>query len=154
MKQFITNKNRFLSLLDSLKGNEKPKFGLMTPQHMVEHLVFSLRHSNGNAPQNLMVNDIQASSIKYYVTMTNRKLKKGLKSPLLPENDLPKLKFKDIKQAIENLEKEISTFEIYKEKLPNHNPINPVMGPLSFEEWEIFHLKHFNHHLRQFNLIA
>jgi hypothetical protein len=38
MKNFIEKKSKLKTLLNKLNGNEKPEFGLMTPQHMIEHL--------------------------------------------------------------------------------------------------------------------
>ena len=36
-----------ISKLKSLKVDQQPEWGIMTPQHMVEHLIVSTKMSNG-----------------------------------------------------------------------------------------------------------
>lgn len=47
----ILDRTKLFEILNKLQADDKPEFGAMTPQHMVEHLTFSVRFSNGKEPQ-------------------------------------------------------------------------------------------------------
>ncbi len=153
MENFIGKKSELKRLLRMLKETEKPEFGLMTPQHMIEHLAYSLRFSNGKKPQKCVYGKEIANKIKFYITQTENEMKPGFKTPILPSDKLIDLNYENIEKAINGLIAEIEDFEIFKKKNPNAKPINPVMGEMEFSEWEMFHNKHIRHHLRQFRLI-
>ena len=55
--------------------------------------------------------------------------------------------------AIEKLETEIDKFHQYFNDNPGILVVNPVVDEIGYEDWIIFHNKHFKHHLNQFNLI-
>ena len=153
MINYLENKSELKILLKKLNGNEKPEFGLMTPQHMIEHLARSIRFSNGKAPQKQIFENEIAMKVKFHITQTKNEMKPGFKTPVLPIDKLLDLNFENIEEAINNLITEIKDFELFKLENPNMKPINPVMGEMDFSDWEIFHNKHIRHHLKQFNLI-
>ncbi|MBL3658643.1 DUF1569 domain-containing protein [Fulvivirga sediminis] len=150
---FLENKTELKNLLKKLDGKEKPEFGLMTPQHMIEHLALSVKFSNGKSPQKLVLQTEMAEKIKLYITQTENEMKPGFKTPILPTDKLLDLNFENIEEAINNLFTEIKDFEQFKKKYPNAKPINPVMGEMQWGDWAIFHNKHIRHHLKQFKLI-
>lgn len=150
---FLKNKVALENLLKKLNGTEKPEFGLMTPQHMIEHLALSIKFSNGKSPQKLVLEQEMAEKIKFYITQTKNEMKPGFKTPILPVDKLLDLGCKNIEEAINNLIVEIRDFEQFKQENPKAKPINPAMGEMQWSDWEIFHNKHIRHHLRQFKLI-
>ena len=154
INDYIEKKSELKTLLKKLNGDEKPEFGLMTPQHMIEHLAQTIRFSNGKAPQKLVFKSEVAKKIKFLITQTNNEIQPGFKAPILPKDKLLDLDFENIVEAINNLIIEIDDFEQFKREKPNSKPINPVMGEMELSDWDIFHNKHIRHHLRQFNLIA
>ena len=150
---FLENKSELKALLKKMKGNEKPEFGLMSPQHMIEHLALSIKFSNGKTPQKNVFEQEMAKKIKFHIAQTKNEMKPGFKTPILPMDKLLDLDFENIGEATDNLLTEIKDFEQFKLKNPNMKPINPVMGEMQWSEWETFHNKHIRHHLRQFKLI-
>ena len=150
---YLENKSDLKALLKKMTGNEKPEFGLMTPQHMIEHISLSIKFSNGKTPQKVVFEEEMAKKIKFHITQTKNEMKPGFKTPIIPTDNLLALDSKNIEEAIENLITEIKDFEKFKRENPNIKPINPVMGEMQWSDWGIFHNKHIRHHLRQFKLI-
>jgi hypothetical protein len=137
--------------LEKLNEHSTANFGKMTPQHMVEHLIFSLRFSNGKMPQKLMLDESTSKNIKEFVINTDKELPIGFKAPMLTD-ELLNIYFPNLDSAKKQLEKEISEFYEYAEQNPSQKPINPTMGELDFEEWNKFHNKHITHHFNQFGI--
>lgn len=154
MTNYLENKQQLKSLLDNLDQSKTPNFGLMTPQHMVEHLVFSIRFSNGKKPQKLSIKPSLAEKIRFLIIQNEHEIQPGFKSPLLPKGQLIDLRYTHFEAATQKLLTEIEDYNAFKLNNPKAKPINPVVGPLNWEEWNIFHNKHIRHHLRQFSLIA
>jgi oxepin-CoA hydrolase/3-oxo-5,6-dehydrosuberyl-CoA semialdehyde dehydrogenase len=67
--------------------------------------------------------------------------------------DLLPLEFSSLQSAIEELRNIIKRYNIFFESNPGIKTIHPVFGSLTKVEWDIFHEKHFRHHLSQFGLI-
>lgn len=149
----ILDRKRLFDTLGKLLADHKPMFGAMTPQHMVEHLAFTVRFSNGKEPQQQYFPAETAQKIKAFVVGTDHDMPAGFKSPVLPAEGLPTLRCSDLSKAIDNLEDELDEFDRYFNNHPSHKPINPTMGELDYQEWVRFHNRHFSHHFRQFTLI-
>tara|TARA_B110000091_G_scaffold203965_1_gene238101 strand:- start:534 stop:914 length:381 start_codon:yes stop_codon:yes gene_type:complete len=113
-KNFIEKKSELKTLLNKLNGNEKPEFGFMTPQHMIEHLALSIKYSNGKAPQKFIFEEEMAKKIKFHIIQTENELKPGFKAPSLPVDRLLVLNDANIGEAIDSLINEIKTFEQFK----------------------------------------
>jgi hypothetical protein len=60
--------------------------------------------------------------------------------------------YPDIEAAINQLMTELNDFDRYF-KETGVTAIHGGFGPMDYNEWVIWHNKHFTHHLRQFNLI-
>lgn len=142
----------FLEILNDLKVETKPLWGKMSAQHMVEHLIFAVQMGNGklilecfNPPEKL--------PLMKRILMSNKPLPKLFINPVIGQ-DLMELKFSNLDEAKFNLKKEIDDYYDYFEKNPEAKLVNVTFGDLNFEEWEIFHKKHFTHHLSQFGLIS
>ncbi len=148
----IRERHKVFETSQNLKSNASPLFGIMTPQHMIEHLIFVLKFSNGKLPQRLMVDERLSKTIKYYTIDTDREMSIGFKAPMLGEGLVPLL-LPDLNSAIEQLRKELIDFDFYFKTNPDSKPMSPVLGELDHREWIIFHNKHFTHHFNQFGLL-
>lgn len=148
----VMNRNELFTILGKLEPDELAQFGIMTPHHMVEHLAFSVRFSNGKLPQKLHVTPERAQTIKQFILGTEAH-PIGFKSPLLGEG-LEPLTTSDLSAAIHYLAQELGAFDGYFAQNPTSNPTNPLLGALSYSEWIRFHNKHFAHHFKQFGLLA
>lgn len=149
----ILDRIKLFETLSKLQVDTKPNFGAMSPQHMVEHLAFAVRFSNGKEPQQHHYSPEKEQKIKAFVIGTDHDMPIGFKSPVLPAEELPKLKHSNLTIAIENLKTELNNFDNYFINQPLSTPINPTMGELNFREWIRFHNRHFTHHFRQFSLL-
>lgn len=149
----ISDRMHFFDLLNKLQPVTKALFGIMSPQHMVEHLAFSIRFSNGKEPQQMHYSTEQAVKIKSFMLYATEDLPMGFKSPVLPIDSLLPLKYISLAQAIENLKLELNDFDTYFQLNPSAAPIHPVTGELTHKEWIAFHNRHFVHHFKQFGLL-
>lgn len=149
---YLIDDKFILSALSKLTTDAQPIFGKMTPQHMVEHLAFSLMFSNGKMPQALLVAEDTAAKIKEKIIDLDQEIPIGYKAPML-KDDLPKLHFPSLDAAIQKLMTEWNDYNAYKQSYLYKISIHPTMGVLSYKEWDIFHSKHFKHHFKQFELL-
>ncbi|MNR33853.1 hypothetical protein D3C85_1515670 [compost metagenome] len=120
---------------------------------MIEHLIQTIRYSNGTDTISLLYESTKAGQIKTGVIYTDNELPKGFKSPLLPKDGLATLQYVDLQTAINQLRIELEQFDQYFKDNPDAKPVNPLTGELAFEEWLVFHGKHFTHHFKQFGLL-
>ncbi len=149
----IYNQSELKSILNSLHPNQKPVFGLMTPQHMVEHLALVVEYSNGKQTSDLQKSVETAARWKQALIYSDYEMQPGVRAPFLPEDELIELKNSDLQTACDQLIQELNDFVNYFSDQPQKEVIHPALGVLNFEEWKIFHNKHFAHHFRQFELI-
>ena len=135
-------------LLNKLEANSPPSFGIMTAQHMVEHLAWIIKttiKNYGEAPQ-----EPTKGQLKFKQFIAN-----GAVFKHFPKEDaeVGKLKYTSLEEALEQIPIAVGRFYDFFEANPNHVPFNPMMGSLSFEELELFHYQHCRYHLWQFELI-
>ncbi|NNV57682.1 hypothetical protein [Limnovirga soli] len=149
----ILDRTKLFEILSKLQADNKPAFGAMTPQHMVEHITFAVRFSNGKEPQQHNYSIEKEQQIKAFVIGTDKDMPIGFKSPVLPSEGLPQLKYSNLTEAIDKLKTELHDFDNYFMHHQLDKPINPTMGELNYQEWVRFHTRHFTHHFRQFNLL-
>ena len=146
-KEFIENK------LELLSENNQPEWGMMTPQHMVEHLEMSLKIAIGE------ISDFEVATPDEYIeqvqeTLYNyEKMPQGYKMPLIKKNELEDLKHDNLEAAKSALLEAYETFEVYFRDRPEAITKNAVFGELTSFEWKLLNRKHFNHHFEQFGLI-
>jgi hypothetical protein len=149
----ILDRSKLFEILSKLQVDDKPAFGKMSPQHMVEHLAFVVRFSNGKEPQQHHYPMEKEHKIKTFIIETDRDMPIEFKSPVLPVEGLPVLKHSTIIDAIDHLKLELADFDNYFQKHPTDRPVNPTMGELNYSEWVRFHNRHFTHHFKQFRLL-
>lgn len=149
----ITDQAAVALKLEKLTSETPPRFGIMTAQHMVEHLELLLRASNGKDFMKLEYRQEKAEKIKAVCIGTDNELPIGFRAPILPVGETLPLKYNNLDMAKENLYKELGDYILFFKQNPNAMPVNPTMGALSATEWNKFHNKHFTHHFKQFGLM-
>lgn len=137
-------------LLAHLHHNTTPQWGIMSAQHMVEHLgslyVFTLEKTNIEAffsPEKLERNYL-------YLIQNKQAFYKNIRLPGL-EKPLP-LRYTSLAESIEALNYLVQDFYTYFKNQPAKKTVHPAVGSLCFSEWEYIHYAHSHHHLYQFNL--
>lgn len=141
----------FMPYLDKINRELKPLWGKMTAQHMVEHLILAVRTSNNKLKVECFNPPDKIPTLKRFL-VSNRPLPKEFINPIIGPDLLP-LEFNSLEEAITNLRNEIEEYITFFNDNPSAILTNPTFGDLNREEWEIFHQKHFTHHLQQFGLL-
>jgi oxepin-CoA hydrolase/3-oxo-5,6-dehydrosuberyl-CoA semialdehyde dehydrogenase len=137
-------------LLQDLNSEQAPNFGLMTPQHMLEHLTWIIKssakqHENpGNEPSRSQLGFqkfIQKGAIFQHRPSDKTK------------EDLPPLKYASYDEALAQIPIAINRFYDHYEAMEIPKGYHPMMGELTFEQIELFHFMHCRYHLWQFGLL-
>jgi oxepin-CoA hydrolase/3-oxo-5,6-dehydrosuberyl-CoA semialdehyde dehydrogenase len=138
-------------LMEALQENHQAKFGLMQPQHMVEHLIWSLRSANGS--QDLPIVNSEEKIPKFIAFLdTDIAIMPNFKNPLMKKETTEPLEFENLQAAKEAFWKEWEAYHAYYKDNPTAKTKNPVYGWCGKEEWDKLHFKHFLHHFDQFGL--
>jgi hypothetical protein len=150
MNQFvdITNRKHFNSLLSKLSTDTKPLWGKMNAQQMIEHMVQQIEYSNGKKINTCDLPAEEAAGEKQKWIYTDVEIPKNLVLGPLPEN----FRYANLETAMKQLTQELNDFEEYFNK-PGITSIHAGYGPMDYNEWLIWHGKHFTHHFKQFGLL-
>ena len=143
--------NGLFSVLSSVTNEPKALWGKMSFQHMIEHLGQAVKISNGKLIVECYMPAEKLPTLKR-ILMSERPLPKNFINPLYGEKIIP-LEFATAEEAVSALKQEIDDYTNCFFQKPDSIFVNPTFGALNKEEWEVFHGKHFRHHLSQFGLI-
>ncbi|MEZ4801841.1 MAG: phenylacetic acid degradation bifunctional protein PaaZ [Gelidibacter sp.] len=139
--------------LSKLNENSKPSWGIMTPQHMLEHLEYTYKIASGEI-QDFEIATPEKILEKVHASLYNyEQFPKNTNFPLLEKNKLDDLKHPDLETAKQKfLEQRAKYLEFFKEH-PDAKLKNLVFGELNRYESYLLERKHLNHHFEQFGLI-
>lgn len=140
-----------LEHLHKLNKDTKQLWGKMSAQHMIEHLILAVRTSNGKLNVGCFNPPEKIPTLKRFL-MSGRPLPKEFINPFIGEGLLT-LEYKNLEEAVSVLHKEVEDYYNYFEEHPGASLVNPTFGELNKNEWDVFHEKHFTHHLSQFGII-
>ena len=140
-----------LELLNSLNKDTKQLWGKMSAQHMIEHLILAVKMSNGKLIVGCFNPPEKNPALKRFL-LSGRPLPKEFINPLVGEGLVP-LEFENLNEAKLILRKEVEDYYKYFEEHPDASLVNATFGELNKNEWDVFHEKHFTHHLGQFGII-
>ena len=139
-----------IKLLNHLQPAQKPLWGKMTPQHMVEHLYKTVQSSINEIMLKVYSEESKIPVLKR-LFFGDKDLPKEFMNPAIgPE--LMSLEFENLSSAIKELDNVLIRYEKYFDDNPSAKTIHPIFGLLDKSEWDIFHQKHFRHHLLQFGI--
>jgi len=139
--------------LSELDESATAQWGMMTPQHMVEHLEMSLRIATGEI-SNFEINTPEEHIDKVQETLYNyEKMPRGYKMPLMKKDELEPLKHEGLSEAKTSLLKAYDNFVVFFREHPKATTKNAVFGELNSFDWKLLNRKHFNHHFQQFGLM-
>lgn len=146
------NRKNVEGYLVKLKEDTKPKWGIMTPQHMLEHLTASFESAINKIKYDVItpeehIEKYQDSLYNYYP------FPKNSKTPVLKEGELEDLVYANLNEAKAKFLEAYDAFELYYKEHPNATANNAVFGELDKDLWDLMNLKHLNHHFEQFSLI-
>lgn len=139
--------------LNALEPSKQPVWGSMNPQQMIEHLALVVKGSYRSKLTEINVPQEKADMMKQALIYSDAELPKNVKSSMYADGNLPPLKHANIAEATNALVEEINNFYAHFSSPEVATTMNPFLGPLSQQEWETFHGKHFLHHFKQFELV-
>ena len=143
-------REEFYALLKKLGSEQIPHFGIMTAQHMIEHLTWIIKssakyHENSEA-------EPSRSQLGF-----QKFIKKGAIFQHRPSGktkaDLPPLKYATYEEALAQIPIAINRFYDHYEAMEIPKGYHPMMGELTFEQIELFHYMHCRYHLWQFGFL-
>ena len=147
-KDFL--QNEFPKLLQNLTAETKGNFGLMTPQHMVEHLTWVIKSTlKGVGVHEMPLTEKQKGFRKFIDKGAILKHRPSDKT----KDDLPDLKYGSLEEAMEQIPIAVNRFYEWKEANPDGEIFAPFTGHMPIEKWELFHYSHVRYHLWQFGLL-
>ena len=143
--------DEFVERLNRLKDDSRPRWGKMSAQHMVEHLIEAVKMSDGNLIVKCYSPEDRLPTLKK-ILMSDRPLPRNFINPILGD-ELPSRKFDTLETAKSKFIEELNYYYSYFDKNPEAVFVNTIFGELNKNEWEQFHQKHFTHHFNQFGLM-
>ncbi len=143
--------NKFIAKLNLLKPDQKPVWGKMSAQHMVGHLILAVKMGNGKLKFECINPPEKLPTLKKFL-MSSRPMPKLFVNPVIGA-DLRPLECSSLEEAMGKLNIEIDDYALFFENNPGAKTVNVTFGELNEEEWNVFHKKHFTHHLSQFGLL-
>lgn len=146
-------KDRFIPLLQKLRGDEKGKWGKMNAQQMTEHVSGFFKVSTQKIYFPLTTPPEHLPKYKEFL-LSDKEFRENTKAPatVLPEEPLP-LRYRNIQEAKDDLKKSVDDFFEFFKNDASKTTLHPAFGELNFNEWVQLHHKHVTHHLKQFGLI-
>ncbi|MGY0035657.1 DUF1569 domain-containing protein [Pedobacter sp. NJ-S-72] len=142
-----SNRRNLEKLFLELKADATPLWGKMKPQQMVEHLIDQVQYTNGKKEPFCEVSLEEAQLARQANIYTDLEIPKNVIFGDIPDQ----LIYPDLSNAISQLMIELRDFDAYFKK-PGTTAIHGAFGPMNYDEWIIWHSRHFKHHLKQFGL--
>ncbi len=146
------NGQELVKRLERLTTESKPSWGIMTPQHLVEHLIFLFDVSMGKIEIPIITPEEKLA--RYQESLYNhRPMPKFFKFPGIPGDSNTPLKYENLDEAKASLLNSYEAYEQYYKDQPDAINSHPVFGDLDKTLWDLLHRKHFHHHFEQFGLL-
>ena len=139
------------TLLRSLPADREPNFGLMTPQHMVEHLTYVTKVMQKRRGE--PTGELNKSQRYFRKFIDNGAPFEHRPKPNVTKADLSPLRSANLEEAITVLEKAINDFYELFTANPDHKSYNEMMGEFNLAELELFNYQHGRWHTYQFSLL-
>jgi hypothetical protein len=144
-------KEDYIPHLRTLKGDEKGKWGVLSPQGMIEHMTDSIGVAWGRITEPMVTPESVLPRMRDFA-LSDKEFKPETKNSLMSETPAP-LRKRNMEEAIDELQKEIGFFFDFHSKNPGIIIRNPFFGDFNFQEWLHLLHKHAIHHLKQFDVI-
>ncbi|HFA50854.1 MAG TPA: phenylacetic acid degradation bifunctional protein PaaZ [Bacteroidetes bacterium] len=137
--------------LDQLTEETKPKWGMMTAQHLVEHLELQLLYATNQVK--VEVSTPEERIEKYQESLYNyRPMPKEYKHPMLRKDRTEDLKYASLEEAKKAFWEAWDAYQLFFKENPGVETANPVFGMLDKELWDLLGRKHVAHHFLQFGV--
>jgi oxepin-CoA hydrolase/3-oxo-5,6-dehydrosuberyl-CoA semialdehyde dehydrogenase len=137
--------------LNALAETTKPKWGLMTAQHLVEHFEFFMQQALGEIPCEIKtpekyLEETQDSLWNY------RPMPKSFDHPVLRKGEVEDLRFGSLEEAKMEFWKSYEELELFFKENPKATVPSNVFGNVTRYEWKLMEGKHYALHFEQFGI--
>jgi oxepin-CoA hydrolase/3-oxo-5,6-dehydrosuberyl-CoA semialdehyde dehydrogenase len=135
-----------------LTEENKASWGIMSAQHMLEHLDYFNRVALGEIDCELVTPEEKLE--KYTESLYNHyKMPKNFQLALLKKGETEDLRYASLEEARQAFLESLSKVDTYMKSNPDYRAFNPTFGHLNYYEWKLYARKHFGHHFEQFGLV-
>lgn len=139
-------------LIDSVNGEEQAQWGMMSVQHMLEHLVLPLSFAIGTLKVAIYTPEEKLPRQREFLHSAYA-LPKNFQAPFLKAGENPPLMCKSLEEAKALLKDTVVRFLDVVNDPAFATEAHPVFGLLDRQGWLVFQYKHFTHHFSQFGLL-
>ena len=145
------SKVNILNHLKKINNSQKPLWGNMSSQRMIEHLSDIVVISRSlNHKYSLKINPENIELAQGFI-FSEKSLPKNFKVSFTSDENIARNS--SLSQAIIEFESEWDQYLKFFKSNPNVKTLHPYFGELDFELWNRLHAKHFTHHFIQFDLL-
>ena len=139
-------------LLEKLAPDAQPRWGHLTPQHMVEHLTWAMDGAMGRWKATVVTPEDRLPKFRRFLR-SGMAMQHHFPHPQMPPaGELPPLVQPGLDAANAAFWQRWAEYDQFALDNPNLVVDHVVFGPLLPEEWRLMHFKHVVHHLAQFGL--
>lgn len=139
--------------INKLTQDTKPKWGILTPQHLLEHLEQGYRIMSGEI-QDFEIATPEKILEKVHHSLYNyEKFPQGTAFPTMKKGELEDLIHPDFETAKTKFFEARAAYQSFFKENPEAVMKNMVFGELNRYESYLLERKHLNHHFEQFGLI-
>lgn len=139
--------------LENLKEDTKPKWGILTPQHLMEHLEEGYRVLSGEIQDFDIVTPEKILEKVHNSLYNYEKFPRNTQFPTMKNGELEELKHPDLATAKEKMLEARDHYRTFFNENAHAKLKNMVFGELNKYESYLLERKHLNHHFEQFGLI-
>ena len=146
------NRDTIVKCINGLTENTRPAWGIMTPQHLVEHFEFFFRMTTGEVQTEIITSEKNIE--KYQDSLwTFEDMAKNYQHPLFKKDKTEKLRFDNLDDAKNALFLAYDNYIQFFKENPNAKTANTIFGMLDKYHWHLLNRRHMNHHFRQFGVL-
>ncbi len=144
---------KIAEILNKLAEDAKPKWGILTPQHLLEHLEHGYKIMSGEI-QDFEIATPEKILEKVHHSLYNfDKFPMGTKFPTMRKEELEDLIHPDFATAKEKFFEAREAYKTFFKENPEAVLKNMVFGELNRYESYLLERKHLNHHFEQFGIL-
>lgn len=139
-----------LHTLEQLESDQKPQWGSMSAQRMIEHLTDTLRLACGQLTIALEIKPEHLEKAQSFI-QSNSVMPRNFKVSFAQDN--VGLRMQTMELAIDEFAEAWVDFELFFEQNPERKTLHPNFGELDYKQWTRLNRKHVTHHFEQFGLL-
>lgn len=139
-------------LMLGLTTSATPAWGILTPQHMIEHMEYFVQIGLGNIESEITTPEKYRERTQDSL-WNHKPMPKNFQHPNLKKGELEDLKHESLAEAKVKLVEALREVEAKFDEDSEYKALNPVFGYLDRYEWKLLCRKHFQHHFGQFGLL-